>query len=415
MSEKPKILMVDDEPNVLSGYRRTLSKWFRVVTAEGGAAGLEALDKQGPFPVVITDMRMPEIDGLEFLRRAGSKHKESVYVMLTGNADQQTAIDAINQGKIFRFLNKPCPGETLAETINACLKQHELIHAEKVLLRDTLAGSIRVLVETIALYKPGLGRAAKGIRADMQTLCAGLGLGADWRISLAASLCLLGPTVSSDADGAAALSDEVLDMHAGAGADLLRHIPRLEEVSQIIARQRESGPLPPALDLSSPEMRVVIGARVLRFAVDYQRELMLSAGDRAIAYERFAESGREYDARLLEAGRALAQEAGGATGRVAHEARSARRSDAAPRDGHRPGHQGEGRHDDPRLRAHTHVGADRAPARVRQDRSDPAGAGGTGRAGRRGAGRGLILRCGRSGEGSRDEVLFDGSVLRASS
>lgn len=313
MSDKPKVLMVDDEPNVLSGYRRTLSKQFKVVTAEGGAAGLRTLDEQGPFPVVITDMRMPEIDGLEFLRRARAKHKDSVYVMLTGNADQQTAIDAINQGKIFRFLNKPCPGDILAETIETCLEQHELIQAEKVLLRDTLAGSIRVLVETIALYKPGLGRAAKGIRSDVQLLCGSLGVGQDWRITLAASLCLLGPTVSSDADEAAALSDEVLDMHAGAGAELLRHIPRLDEIAMIIGRQREPGLLPPVLDMSNADMRITIGARILRFAIHYQRELFETKGDRAAAFDRVTCSDTKYDPRLVSAAQVLAQGAGGET------------------------------------------------------------------------------------------------------
>jgi DNA-binding NtrC family response regulator len=87
-----KILIVDDEPNVLEGLQRVLRKEFNVVTAIGGEAGLTAVAEQGPFAVIVSDMRMPGMDGTQFLRTVLERTPDSVRLALTGNADIQTAI-----------------------------------------------------------------------------------------------------------------------------------------------------------------------------------------------------------------------------------------------------------------------------------------------------------------------------------
>src|ERR1700722_15579286 len=103
-----KILLVDDEPNVLSAFQRQLSRRFEVQTALGPIEGLAALKEAQEFAVVGADMRMPEMSGVEFLAIVKQRAPDVVRMMLTGNADQATAIEAINHGNIFRFLNKPC-------------------------------------------------------------------------------------------------------------------------------------------------------------------------------------------------------------------------------------------------------------------------------------------------------------------
>ncbi|MFH1417727.1 MAG: response regulator, partial [Planctomycetota bacterium] len=133
-----KILCVDDDPNILNAYRRGLRRLFEIETAEGGAEGLEAIASQGPFAVVVSDMRMPGMDGIQFLTAVKKRAPESVRIMLTGNADQQTAMDAVNEGSIFRFLTKPCPPEHLAKALTAGIEQYRLITAEKELLGKTL-------------------------------------------------------------------------------------------------------------------------------------------------------------------------------------------------------------------------------------------------------------------------------------
>ncbi len=124
-----KILLVDDEQSVLDAFHRQLRKQFNIETAVSGHDGLKKIADSGPFAVIISDMRMPVMDGITFLVEVHKVAPESVRMMLTGNADQQTAIDAINRGSIFRFLTKPCSPENLSGAIDAGIVQYRLITA----------------------------------------------------------------------------------------------------------------------------------------------------------------------------------------------------------------------------------------------------------------------------------------------
>src|ERR1700733_8122058 len=99
-----RILCVDDDINILEGYQRALRKEFDITTAPGGEEALVKIRDEGPFAVVVSDMRMPGMDGIQLLTRIKQVAPESVRIMLTGNADQQTAMNAVNEGNIFRFL-----------------------------------------------------------------------------------------------------------------------------------------------------------------------------------------------------------------------------------------------------------------------------------------------------------------------
>ncbi len=102
-----RILFVDDDPNILSAYQRNLRKRFPISTALNAEQGLELLQSEGPFAVIVADMQMPGTNGIQFLRKAREKAPDSVRLMLTGNADQKTAMDAVNEGHVFSILNKP--------------------------------------------------------------------------------------------------------------------------------------------------------------------------------------------------------------------------------------------------------------------------------------------------------------------
>ncbi len=138
-----KILLVDDDANLLAATRRQLRKKFELETARSGADGLHALNTNGPFAVVISDMQMPEMNGLEFLKQVKTSAPDTVRMMLTAIVDQNTAVEAVNEGNLFRFLNKPCSSESLSRAIEAGLQQYHLIRAERDLLERTLAGSVK--------------------------------------------------------------------------------------------------------------------------------------------------------------------------------------------------------------------------------------------------------------------------------
>jgi YesN/AraC family two-component response regulator len=130
-----KILFVDDEQGVLDGYERLLRKEFKVSTALGGEVGLSSMQQQGPFAVVISDMRMPGMNGAEFLAKARQKAPETVRMLLTGYTDLNAAINAVNEGNIFRYLTKPCEKDDLVAAIKIGLDKYRSAIAEQELLK----------------------------------------------------------------------------------------------------------------------------------------------------------------------------------------------------------------------------------------------------------------------------------------
>lgn len=273
----PKILCVDDEPNVLMAFERQLRKEFAVTTAPGGAEALDLVSKQGPFAVVIADMRMPGMTGVELLSRLRQAVPNTIRIMLTGNADQQTAIEAINEGHIFRFLTKPCPPELLARTIAAGVEQYRLLHAEKELLEQTLRGTITLLTEVLELANPtAFGRAAR-VRRLAGKIAERLKVEDPWRLEVAAMLSQVGCiAVSADLVDKAARGvtltlqeTDLLTQHPRIAHDLIAHIPRLERVAEVILYQdaRFNG-------VGAPESgrrgcAIPVEARILKAALDF--------------------------------------------------------------------------------------------------------------------------------------------------
>jgi len=186
------ILCVDDDENILKGFRRQLRGQFELETATSGQEGLELFKRKGPFAVVVSDMRMPMMDGIEFLSRVREANPDSVRIMLTGNADMQTAIDAVNEGNIFRFLTKPCSSDELAKAINAGIEQYRLINAERELLQKTLTGSIKMLTDILSMVNPAAFSRASRLRRLVGRLAAEMKLPNLWQYELAAMLSQVG-------------------------------------------------------------------------------------------------------------------------------------------------------------------------------------------------------------------------------
>lgn len=139
------ILLVDDDPNVLSGYRRQLGRRYRLLTAAGGDDALSLLDGEADVAVVVADMRMPKMNGVQLLAEVEKRRPEAVRMMLTGNVDQETAVEAVNRGHVFRFINKPAPVEQVAEALESALTRYRLAKAEREVVRQ--AEVIRAALE----------------------------------------------------------------------------------------------------------------------------------------------------------------------------------------------------------------------------------------------------------------------------
>ncbi|ADW17467.1 response regulator receiver protein [Desulfobulbus propionicus DSM 2032] len=276
-----KILLVDDEPNVLQSMQRQLHNRFALRTAGSGEEALRLLEEEGPFAVIVTDMRMPGMTGVELLARTKDLYPDMVRLMLTGHADQETAMEAVNSGQIFRFLTKPCPQATFVISLALALRQHRLIVAEKELLQKTLKGSIHVLSELLGVANPLAFSAGLRIRDYVVRIAQELHLPQIWQCEIAALMSQIGcitlpPDILNKVYAGAKMSAEESEMfnnHPLVGASLLEKIPRLEHVTKMICLQQKRYDAYTAELMKTIPEEVAVGAQILKAVIDYDRHL----------------------------------------------------------------------------------------------------------------------------------------------
>ncbi|MTI08217.1 response regulator [Curvivirga aplysinae] len=237
-----KVLLVDDDANLLSGLKRHFRKKYSLFTATSGAEALKIANENEDIAVVVSDMSMPEMTGLEFLKKLKVQNKSIIGIMLTGNIDQQTAVDAINEGEIFRFLKKPCDSEALSKVIDAAIKQFNLINAEKELLESTLAGSLKFLVDLFAFTAPRESAHAGQVRELVMQYQKNLLLENFWQVNLAAMLLPFSNFIASEElqekrrQKLPLNAEDIQEAKDSLGVmnGLLQNIPRVNEVSSLI-------------------------------------------------------------------------------------------------------------------------------------------------------------------------------------
>lgn len=303
-----RILCVDDDLNILAGYQRALRKSFPIETASGGEEALRLIETQGPYSVIVADMQMPGLSGIELLSRVAEQHPDTVRVMLTGNGEQRTAAEAVNHGRIFRFLTKPCTAETLEETLRASIQQHRLVRAERELLENTLHGSVRTLTEILSMVDPASFGLGQVLREEVRQFLESLGRPSYWEYEIAAMLSQIGfvtipqSVVKRLRDGHGLGADErrMIERAPQVGADLLAPIPRLEGVARAILYQRKNydGSGFPIDDVAGED--IPLGARILRILLDlHEAESRGLARGNGLLVLRNREG--LYDPRVIEA------------------------------------------------------------------------------------------------------------------
>jgi diguanylate cyclase (GGDEF)-like protein len=140
-SHNRRVLAVDDDTNVTSGIASNLHGRFTVMTANSGTEALDILSEHGPFAVVLSDLRMPSMDGIELLRRVRHQYPETIRIMLSGNADLAATIQAVNSGGIQHLLLKPSSPEELRNVLeNACAEFDRQAKERALALEDPMLG-----------------------------------------------------------------------------------------------------------------------------------------------------------------------------------------------------------------------------------------------------------------------------------
>ncbi|MEM1303491.1 MAG: HD domain-containing phosphohydrolase [Planctomycetota bacterium] len=291
-----KVLIVDDDPNVLKAYERRLRRTLKVETALCSEEGIMAVNILGPFAVVVSDMMMPRENGAEFLARLIKTTPDSVRIMLTGNADQQTAAEAINKGRVFRFLNKPCDSDELEAAIRDGIEEHRRIAAERRLLSETLLGAVEMLSKVLAVANPeAFGRAVR-----LKKLVSSIGKELDWQetweYETAALLSQLGYVTVPDGvleksaarESLSQAEADTLASHSHVAGELIAAVPKLDRVARIVAGQGanaeqgaeaaveaqrpaagETQPAAGGVPAAAGEASVPLGVRLLQMCRDY--------------------------------------------------------------------------------------------------------------------------------------------------
>jgi CheY-like chemotaxis protein len=275
---KPKIFYVDDDFALLGLYSNSLKEFFNMTPISDPADGLANISKNvaDPYQVIISDYDMPGMDGVEFLKKAKEIMPDSVRIMLTASSDIQVAINALAQGDIFRFLNKPCTPEILKKNIFSGIDQYNLITSEKTLLEKTLLGSIGIMMEMLSIFNPEVFSQTIRLRNLAKRIITRLKIENAWEIEMGVLLSQIGCiTIPSDIIGkhyhGYIMSEQETNMyysHSLSGYKFISKIPRLEKVAEGIKYQ--------FMDYDSPTLKPNLLSQFIRLLTDY--DLLLHKG-----------------------------------------------------------------------------------------------------------------------------------------
>ncbi len=236
IAKRTRVLCVDDEPNILEGLKVHLGRSFDMMTAVGGEAALDAVVNDGPFAVIVTDMRMPNMNGIQFLQAAKPLSPDTTFIMLTGNHDLETASKAINEGFVFRFLNKPCPSNLLKVAIDDGIERYNLLKEKREVLNDTFVGSIRLMTEVLEISHPEIFSRAHAVEQIASEMIQALDLEDRWEFKLTVRLCRLGAALleRSSTDNSIHETTHNWKWEADVGKMMIGHIPRLRLVAEMV-------------------------------------------------------------------------------------------------------------------------------------------------------------------------------------
>lgn len=306
---KQNILLVDDEPKVISALVRELNsfQFTDVLSANSGVEALEILRQTPDIAVIISDYRMPGLDGISFLLEAQEICPDATRMILTGVADLEMATNAINLGQIFRLLLKPCATENFITSVKAGIRQYELITGERDLLQNTLKGSIKILTDLLAAISPDSFSQANRISGLTRKFAKELDLPNAWELELAGVLCRIGcvtvpPEVLDNWMKGKYLDPNQLQMMDSVGKignHLLRNIPRLEKIAEGILYQ--STPFAPARNPNQHLLGTDIPliGRILKIVIDYDRFYSVDQNMKS-ALNKMTNQINEYDPELIK-------------------------------------------------------------------------------------------------------------------
>ena len=227
------VLFIDDDPNILRGIKRNLGRRFNICTSETVDEAL-ALIELNDFPVVVSDMQMPNMNGADFLILVKQLSPSTVRILLTGESKMQDAIKAINESGIYKFLTKPCPSELLIETVEQAMKLHSSNRLEQLILDKTVKGITLILVDVFKMVSPQIFKRNFTIIKKLREVLKNKRRFKRWDLEIACLLMYLGSVHYRFSDYDHMYKSENMSKVLLKSSEMLKKVPKFEYVSEIL-------------------------------------------------------------------------------------------------------------------------------------------------------------------------------------
>lgn len=174
-TKKPKILVVDDEPDNLDLLYRTFHREYKVLRANSGPAALEILAAEGDVAVIISDQRMPMMSGTEFLSLTATQYPDIIRIILTGYTDVEDLVEAINSGKVFKYVTKPWDADELKAVVQQAMDTHNVLKVRteelcRSLRRESLLNTVTNTIRNAQYGIPGTSPLKKILQTIVETV-----------------------------------------------------------------------------------------------------------------------------------------------------------------------------------------------------------------------------------------------------
>jgi FixJ family two-component response regulator len=238
----PKVLFVDDQAEVLDDLKVIVSEVCEPYIALNAEEGLKVFESEGPFTIVASDQILPGMNGAEFLAMVSRRDPYCSTMLVTGHANYRDAMRAVNDGHVFRLLDKPYAEQDLIDAIQAGVRQRELLESERVLLHETLVGAVNALTETLATVKPLFFGRAQRVKRMAGEVARYLNYPHVWRVETAAVFSQIASITLPEEEAENVFLrkrvrpqiDELVKKFPEVVTHLLGHIPRLGNVREIL-------------------------------------------------------------------------------------------------------------------------------------------------------------------------------------
>ena len=312
MAETQKlILVVDADVKVLTAFQQLLGSKFQIATARSGVEATAWIERNTSVAVVISSLNLPDINGIEFLRSVTELAPVAARIMLTADRSLEVARRAVNEANVLMHLLKPCPADEIENAIRSGLAYHNRVLKEKNLLEKTLSGSVKLLIDMLALFHTDAFRKTTVMRQQALKVAKALGLKKIWELEMAVMFSPLGEAllpreILSRYRSAKTLTDPQRELLARApeqSRDLLRNIPQFERIAEVLyysGRGFDGSGFP----TDGPTGKdIPLHSRILKILID----LWYASPDTGVdlaAFEALNINRRQYDPALLKVVRA---------------------------------------------------------------------------------------------------------------